>query len=147
VDQIIAASAAAGSFLAAGFYFAFAVTVMPGLARDARTGASVMREVNRWAVRPPFMVLFFGTAILCALVCAMGLATGRLLGVVGGAAYLAGVVSTALGNVRLNDALDRGNDDADAGWAAFAGPWSRLNIFRTVASAAGGILLLAHVLR
>ncbi len=146
MDQIIVAGAAAGSLLAGGFYFAFAATVMPGLAKDARTGASVMREVNRWAVRPPFMVLFFGTALLCAVACVLGLASGRLLAVAGGAAYLAGVVSTAVGNVRLNDALAR-SEDGDAGWAAFAGPWSRLNLFRTVASVVGGILLLAHILR
>lgn len=144
--MIITATGAAGCFLVAGFYFAFAATVMPALAANARTGVAVMREVNRWAVRPPFMVLFFGTAMLCAVVCVRGLLDAEPVGVGGGVAYLAGVASTVVGNVRLNNALARSTTDDGGSWSRFARPWSRLNVFRMVASAVGGALLLVHLL-
>ncbi|MFJ6001030.1 anthrone oxygenase family protein [Arthrobacter sp. NPDC092385] len=142
-DTIVGALAAAGCFLTAGFYFAFAATVMPALGHDAPTGVAVMRAVNRWAVRPPFMTLFFGTAVLCGAVLVMGARAGSLPAGGGAAAYLAGVAVTVLGNVRLNSALARAAADDGGAWAAFARPWARLNGLRAVLSLLGGALLLA----
>lgn len=151
--MIITAVAAAGCFLTAGFYFAFTATVLPALGADAPTGTVVMRSVNRWAVRPPFLVLFFGTAASCAVVCVRGILHADLPAVAGALAYLAGTATTVIGNVRLNDALARtgpgaasGQADDDRAWSEFAGPWSRLNLLRTAASAVGGALLLVHLL-
>lgn len=141
---LIIMAAAAGCLLVAGFYLAFAATVMPALLGDAHTGVPVMRSINRWAVRPPFMILFFGTAILCAVVSVQGFLNAEPAAVGGSLAYLAGVASTVAGNVRLNEQLARAGDD-DSGWSQFAGPWSRLNLFRLVASAVGGALLLVHL--
>ncbi|MDQ0735959.1 anthrone oxygenase family protein [Arthrobacter agilis] len=152
-DTISAAVAAAGSLLTAGVYFAFAAMVMPALRPDARTGVAAMRAVNRWAVRPPFMILFFGTAVLSVVVLVISLLGRELLAGVGAAGYLAGVAITVFGNVPLNDGLDRAAEaggsaraDDEAAWAAFAGPWERLNLARAVVSALGGALLLLHVL-
>ncbi|WP_104180724.1 anthrone oxygenase family protein [Arthrobacter sp. B0490] len=143
-DTIITA-AAGGCLVAAGVYFTFAVMVMPALLTDARTGAAVMRAVNRRAVRPPFMILFFGTTVLCIVVLVLGIVGRDLLAGLGAAGYLASVAITIVGNVPLNDALDRTTDD-EGSWAAFAGPWSRLNLVRAGVSALGGALLLVCVL-
>jgi uncharacterized membrane protein len=144
---IVGALAAAGCFLTAGFYFAFAVTVMPALGEDAPTGVGVMRAINRRAVRAPFMTLFFGTAALCGAVLVMGGApAGSLLAGGGAAAYLAGVAVTVLGNVRLNSALAHAVVADDGAWTAFARPWARLNGLRAVLSLLGGALLLAGLL-
>lgn len=145
LGTIITAAAAAGCFLVAGFFLAFAATVMPALAPDARTGAEVMRAVNRWAVRPPFLSLFFGTAVLCAVAGVRGVLDADLLASGGAVAYLVALAVTVLGNVPLNATLARAADDDDA-WSAFAGPWRRLNVVRALASALGGVLLLVHLL-
>ncbi|MHA7208742.1 anthrone oxygenase family protein [Arthrobacter sp. MDT1-65] len=144
-DTIITA-AAAGCLMAAGVYFAFAVMVMPALLPDARTGMAVMRAVNRRAVRPPFMILFVGTTVLCLVVLVLGIVGRDLLAGLGAAGYLASVAITIVGNVPLNDALDRATVDDDGSWAAFRGPWSRLNLVRALVSALGGVLLLGCLL-
>ncbi len=148
-ETIITAAAVVGCLVTAGVYFAFAVMVMPALAADPHAGTTVMREVNRWAVRPPFMTLFFGTSLLCTVVVVRGLLGGDLLAGLGAVGYLVGVVITVVGNVPLNNALARGSSGGShegAAWAAFAGPWSRLNLARVVVSALGGVLLLVQLL-
>ena len=55
-----------GSGLVGGFYLAFSLVVMPALRRlPGGAAASAMIAVNRAAVRAPFLVLFFGTALAC----------------------------------------------------------------------------------
>jgi uncharacterized membrane protein len=126
VVGLLAAVTGVGAAVVGGVFFAFSTFVMRGLAdtgRDAgdptssgvaaaRSGIVAMQAINRAAVRPPLMVLLFGTTLA-------GLATCILLAVVGGGhalwwglagevVYLGGVVAmTVAFHVPRNDALAR----------------------------------------
>ena len=65
-------AAGAGSAVAGGFYLAFSLVVMPALRRrPARDAIATMVSINEKALRPPFMILFFGTAAACGAVLAV----------------------------------------------------------------------------
>ena len=139
--------AGTGSAVVGGFYLAFSVVVMPALRRQlAKDAISTMVSINEKAVRPPFMILFFGTAVACtavAVVAATDPPTNSPLRVAGAAAYLAGWASTMVVNVPLNNRLDRsGGDQPDRRWHSFQGSWTRANHVRAALSMAGAVGLL-----
>lgn len=133
--ELLGTLTAVGCALVGGVFFAFSGFVMPGLAR-APDGARAMRAVNVAAVRPPLMVLLFGTAAACVAVLVVG---PEALDRVGAALYLVGTVGvTVAANVPLNDALER-----DPGtWPRYLRLWTRWNTLRTAAATAAAVLLL-----
>ncbi|GAA3666217.1 DUF1772 domain-containing protein [Arthrobacter ginkgonis] len=139
----LAAIAGVGSALVAGFYAAFTFTVMPALRRrPAQDAAATMVSINEQAVRPPFMILFFGTALACAGALAeqaVNPGTDSPLRILGSVAYLAGWFATMAINVPLNGRLARSKIE----WTEFDRSWSRANLLRAVLSAVGSIALLA----
>jgi uncharacterized membrane protein len=139
VVGVLAAVTGVGAAVVGGVFFAFSGFVMRGLAdvgqhpggagsgtrasdASARVGIAAMQAINRAAVRPPLMVLLFGTMLA-------GLATCILLAVVGGGhalwwgfagevVYVAGVVVTTVAfHVPRNDALGRLDPGAVTAWA------------------------------
>jgi len=130
-----------GAALVAGAFAVFSVLVMPALAAlPGPAGVAAMQSVNRTAVRPVFMTLLFGTALLCLVVGGLELAGSRrplvLIGVV---MYLVGVVGvTGLANVPLNDALAV----TDVPWTDYVRRWTAWNTVRTLASLASAVLLV-----
>ena len=140
--------AALGSGLVAGCFAVFTLVVMPALvALPAPAGLAAMQSVNRTAVRPVFMVLLFGTGVLCLVLAAVELPGDRRSLVLAPAAvYLAGVVGvTVLANVPLNDALatlDAGTAGAAQTWQDAAGAWTRWNTVRSLAALVSAALLL-----
>jgi uncharacterized membrane protein len=134
-----------GAVLVAGAFVVFSVMVMPALAAlpDAG-GIAAMQSVNRTAVRPVFMTLLFGTALLCLVVGGWELAGGRRAAVlVAVGLYLVGVVGvTVLANVPLNDALARADGTAVAQWTDYLRQWTAWNTVRALASLAAGALLV-----
>lgn len=146
--------AGTGSAVAAGFYLAFSAVVMPALRRQpAQDAIATMVSINEKAVRPPFMILFFGTAAACGAV-AVAAATDPLAHpptrVAGAVAYLAGWASTMVVNVPMNTSLagrgdGNGNGRADLRWRSFDQPWSRANHVRCALSIAAAVGLLAPV--
>ena len=143
--------AALGSGLVAGCFAVFTLVVMPALvALPTQAGVVAMQSVNRVAVRPVFMVLLFGTGVLCLALAAVELAGDSRLPVLAAAAvYLAGVVGvTVLANVPLNDglaALDAGTAGAAQAWQDVAGAWTRWNTVRSLAALVSAALLVAAV--
>ena len=143
--------AALGSGLVAGCFAVFSLVVMPALvALPAGAGLAAMQAVNRTAVRPVFMLLLFGTGMLCLVLAAAELAGGRgLLVPVAAAVYLAGVVGvTVLANVPINDALaalDAGTAGAARAWRDSAGAWTGWNTVRSLAALVSAGLLVAAV--
>ncbi|SCX44249.1 Uncharacterized membrane protein [Klenkia marina] len=132
--ELLGTLTAVGCALVGGVFFAFSGFVVSALAR-VPDGATAMRAVNVAAVRPPLMVLLFGTAAACVAVLVVGGALDR----VGAGAYLLGTVGvTIAGNVPLNDALERD----PATWPRYLRVWTRWNTLRTVAAAAAAVLLL-----
>ena len=156
VTTLLLGASALGTAMVAGVFFAFSTFVMSGLDRAGTAHAvPAMQGINLAAVRPPLMLLLFGTLILL-LTSAGALMVDRGWSLVTGLAitafliYGAGVVVvTASGNVPLNNRLARSLDGgaAAAAWPAYAGPWTRLNHLRTVTAAlSAGLMLVTLVL-
>ena len=112
--------------LLAGVFLAFSDFIMRSLNAASRTAAAeVMQLINRKIYRSVFMLLFMGM-VPVSLAAGAGAAAAYLFGVFG---------VTALGNVPLNNRLDRmelGGPDAQNFWPNYARPWLRYNHIRTV---------------
>jgi uncharacterized membrane protein len=138
---LVAALVAAG--LIAGLFYAYACSVMPGLARgDDRTFVEGMRGINVAIVNPVFLVTFLGAPLLAGV----AVFAGPRPWVIAGFGFLvAMVVITAVVHIPLNNALENGDDYA-ALRAAFETVWVRWNIVRALVSTAGFGCLVAAVL-
>ena len=138
-----------GSGLNGGIYFTFSTFTMAALRRlPASQGVAAMQAVNIEAVRPAFMSLFFGTALVsgvAAVAALLDLSDPATPFVVAGAAsYLASIVSTAAYNVPLNDRLAAVDPESDEGqqlWAMYQRRWTRGNHLRVVACSLAVVLL------
>ncbi|WP_395572575.1 DUF1772 domain-containing protein [Streptomyces sp. BK79] len=140
-----------GTGLTAGAFCAFSTFVMRGLASlPPAQGVAAMNAVNTAAVRPAFMLVFLGTAVLAAVIAVVtfvlwpeGAAVELLLG---SALYLFGSFGvTAAANVPRNTALLRlepGTAEAAGRWPAYVREWTAWNHVRTVASAAAALAYL-----
>ncbi len=142
------------TMLAAGLFYAYAVSVNPGLGRlpDAMY-LSAMQSINRAILNPLFFASFLGAALL--LPAAAWLSYSRdqvrfwwLLAVA--VIYIVGVFGvTIAGNVPLNNTLDTLKIDGAtpeqlSSWrAAFEKPWNALHTVRTIASVAAAAVLAA----
>lgn len=144
------------SGLVAGFLFAFAVVVMPGIARlsdGAFIRAFQVMDGVIQASQPLFVLMWLGSII--GIVASLGLGIRELSGpallLLGLAAVLfLGAVQapTFLVNIPLNNglqAVDVAAMDAAAlsvARAEFENVWNRWNVFRTVASVLTTVLLM-----
>ena len=137
MDAWPALAAGIGSAALGGFYPAFSLVVLPGLRhRPAAEASATMTAVNRAALRAPFLLLFFGTALLGTIVLGTGLATSPASPrVPGAAALLAGWALTMAVNVPLNGRLAR----SALAWPAYARPWTRANHARAALSVLGAV--------
>jgi uncharacterized membrane protein len=145
-------SAAVGAAGNGGVFFAFSAFVMPALARlHTSQGIAAMQSINITAVRPPLMVLMFGTAVLMfafGVHAATGLETkaSRLV-LVGALVYLVGVVGTTIAfNVPKNDELAAIDPNAISSidvWRSYLGAWTVANHVRTVAGFASAVMIIA----
>lgn len=118
--ELLSTRTALGCTLVAGVFAAFSGFVIAafGQLSDAE-GAAAMRSVNVTAVRPPLMVLLFGTAAACVAVLLTGPSVPQVAGV---ALYLTGTVGMAIAaNVPLNDRLARDPST----WPAYRRSWTR----------------------
>lgn len=131
-----------GTGLIAGVFYAYAISVMPALARtDDRTLITVMQKVNVVIINPWFMTGFLGTVAFTALAAALHLGpeqrtTLLWLGIALALNVIAFGVTVAL-NVPLNEALDAAGDpaaitDTAAVRASYEAAWVRWNILRAV---------------
>jgi uncharacterized membrane protein len=154
--SMVLAILAAG--LLAGLFYAFSVSVMPGLARtDDRTFVHAMQQINLAIINPWFFLSFFGTPLLIALAWVLHLGSGRS-GVLFwiSLAFLAALgtlVITMVLNVPLNNALDAAGRNPDQITdlstlrESFEGTWVRWNNIRTLTSTAAlGFLVWALML-
>ena len=132
--------------LAAGLFFAFSVSVMPGLRQvDDGTFASTMNAINRAILNPVFGVVFVGALLAPAAAAVLAFGAGEptrgWVIVASGVVYLVGVLFvTGAVNVPLNDALAKNSDRA-----AFESRWVRFNAVRTVANVVAFALALVAI--
>jgi uncharacterized membrane protein len=137
-----------GAGLVTGLLFAFSNFVMRALADLPNdTGMLAMQRVNERILNPVFLVLFFGTTILCALVAFKSAqqlgAPDSLYLFIGSLLYVIGPFGvTVLFNVPLNNQLAEADcPDADKAWPAYQVQWQRWNHVRTYIGVASVLLL------
>ncbi len=133
-------TAALGSRLMAGVFFAFSAFVMDGLARlPAVSGLTAMQSINRAASSPPILTALFGTTLVCIGLSVWAVADGQGVGSVGWVAsgsglYLIGALEvTAARNVPMNEALakiDPDRPEAAARWRNYLSRWTAWNHVR-----------------
>jgi len=148
---LVAALVAAG--LIAGLFYAYTVSVMPGLARaDDHTFVTAMREINVAILNGWFILSFLGAPLLAVGAVVLHFTSGARGGlpwlIAGAVLLVAMLVITGAVNVPMNNALADGSTDFAALRAKFEQPWVVWNTVRTVASVAGfGCLVGAVVTR
>lgn len=137
-----------GTGLVAGVFCGFSTFVMRALATlPPAQGVAAMNAINGTAVMPAFMIVFVGSAVLCAVI---GVVTfvlwpdsGTVELLVGSALYLFGCFGvTMVANVPRNETLGRlepGTSEAAAYWPAYVREWTFWNHVRTVASAGAAV--------
>ncbi|MDO3651103.1 anthrone oxygenase family protein [Nocardia mangyaensis] len=141
--------------LTAGVFYAYAISVMPALARTGdRTLIDVMQKVNTVIINPWFMIGFLGTVGFTALAAVLHLGSGHRvtliwLGIALALNVIAFGVTIAL-NVPLNEALDAAGDpaaiaDTAAVRADYEAGWVRWNVLRAVLHAAAFLVLCGAV--
>src|SRR5829696_1799035 len=143
------------SALSAGFFYAYSISVMSGLAAaDPSSAIRAMQGINAVIRTPVFAFAFFGS-LLFPLAVALAAWIGRarqvaVLASVSAALYGLGVFAvTFLVNVPLNEALASANPTSDTAaslWANYYGPWTAWNHVRAVcACLAFGLFAAAAV--
>ncbi|NUQ98187.1 MAG: DUF1772 domain-containing protein [Streptomyces sp.] len=137
-----------GTGLVAGVFCGFSTFVMRGLAAlPPAQGVAAMNAINATAVLPAFMLVFVGSAVLCAVLAVVTFVLwpddGRAELLVGSALYLFGSFGvTMVANVPRNDTLaklDPGTPEAAAYWPTYIREWTFWNHVRMVASAGSAV--------
>ncbi|MER5384085.1 anthrone oxygenase family protein [Streptomyces sp. NPDC002688] len=137
-----------GCGLVAGVFCGFSTFVMRALAQlPPAQGVAAMNAINVAAVRPPFMLVFMGSAVLCAVLAVVTFVLlpneGTVELLLGSALYLFGSFGvTIAANVPRNDALlklESGTPEAAVYWPTYVREWTMWNHVRTVASAAAAV--------
>ncbi|MER6015533.1 DUF1772 domain-containing protein [Streptomyces bluensis] len=140
-----------GTGLVAGVFCGFSTFVMRGIAAlPPAQGVAAMQAINVAALRPAFMLLFVGAAVVCAVLAVVTFVLwpdeGTVELLLGSVLYLFGCFGvTAVANVPRNDTLaklDAGTPEAVAYWPTYVSEWSAWNHVRGVASAAAAISYL-----
>ncbi len=151
-SDILILIAATLSALVAGLFFAWSISIMPGLARVSDSEfVSVMQAANRAIQNPLFFTAFFGAQIIlpvCVFLFSGNTSRFWLL-LAATIAYTVGVMGvTVFGNVPMNNTLDRFDlQSANRTEIAvirknYEGRWNRFNTVRTVASTLTVILVI-----
>ncbi len=137
--------AAIGAGLMAGVYFAFSGFIMRSLDQlGAAQATDAMNAINEVILRSWFMLLFFGSTVLYAVLSAIALfdanLAGRWLLFTAGLIYVFGMfLCTAMFNVPLNNFLAEASDDDSTkveSWTLYYKQWTRWNHLRSVCSLA-----------
>lgn len=161
IVQIVSIVAAFLCTLVAGFLFAWAVVVMPGLARlPDREFLRAFQVMDRIIQdnQPVFMLVWAGSvfAVVAAAVLGFGPLdrAGRVLVVIAAVAYVLGVqLPTIAINVPLNNGLQALHTDTMDEHAlrtareGFERRWNRSNVFRTTVASLVSVLLLVVLIR
>ncbi|MGP2437744.1 anthrone oxygenase family protein [Streptomyces sp. JW3] len=141
-----------GTGLVAGVFCGFSTFVMRGLAAlPPAQGTAAMQAINVAAVTPPFMVLFVGSALLCAVLAVVTFVlwpdAGTVELLLGSGLHLVGSFGLTIAvHVPRNDALARLRPDsaeAAAYWPRYIREWTAWNHVRTAASAGAAMSYIA----
>ena len=140
--------------LMAGLFYAWSVSVTPGLAHVTDWEyIAAMQAMNRAILNPVFFAAFMGTLFLLPVSTYMHYAqplSARFWFLLSATVvYAVGVFGvTIVGNVPLNNALDAfplataSDADVTARRLSFEGPWNSLNTIRTYAAVLAIVLVI-----
>jgi uncharacterized membrane protein len=140
--------------LMAGLFYAWSVSVTPGLAHVTdREYVAAMQAMNRAILNPVFFAAFMGTLFLLPVTTyvhyAQPLSARFWFLTAATVVYVVGVFGvTAVGNVPLNNALDvfplatASDTEVAARRLSFEGPWNSLNTIRTYAAVLAIVLVI-----
>jgi uncharacterized membrane protein len=141
---------AVGAATAAGAFLTFSTFTIRGLERlPPSQGAAAMQSINRQAPTPAFMLVLFGTGVVCLL---LGVDSIRHLDeafaiqrLMASGIYLVGVVGLTIGyhvpRNNLLDSVDPASARGAAFWATYLDEWVRLNHVRTIAPLITAVML------
>jgi uncharacterized membrane protein len=138
---ILTLLAALGSGIMAGLFFAFSTFIMQAFARrPAPVGIAAMQAINETILRPIFFLVFFGMAVLGALLAILAAMSWNDVGagwrLAGGLLYLVGSIGITMRcNVPLNNQLMKVAADSAEGatfWSHYLKVWTQWNHVRTV---------------
>ncbi len=138
---VLAMLAALGTALLAGSYFAFSAFLMRALrGLSAERGIVAMQAITLAIRKRVFLIVFFGTATLCAILSVIALlhwgAPGSCYLLAGALLFLMGAFAvTMMRNVPLNSQLAAAAPDTKEArdlWNRFQASWSMWNHIRTV---------------
>jgi uncharacterized membrane protein len=155
-DSVLLGSATVVTGLMAGFFFAYACSVMVGLARtEDRTFIEAMQWINATVRNAAFGPAFFGALVLTVVAAAVAVARRRpgRMWVVAAAVLYAGAFLVTMGfSVPLNEQLAAAGPveamaDPAAVRNAYEGPWVAWNLLRTVLNTAAVAALVAALVR
>jgi len=151
-DLVATVGAALGCGLIGGAFFAFSSFVMGALGRlTPAEGIRAMQAINVVVINPVFLAAFLGTAAVCVVLAGISIRSwsepGSALRLAACLLYLVGTIGVTFAcNVPRNDALATLSPDATdaaAAWARYLADWTAWNHVRTLAAAAGSVLLIA----
>jgi uncharacterized membrane protein len=142
------------SALMAGFFYAYSISVMPGLTKagDPLIATRAMQGINAAVGTPIFAFAFFGALAFPLLAAATALAAYpwqvAALTLAGALAYGLGAFAVTFAfNIPLNNTLasatPKAAEDAAQVWRSYVGPWLAWNHLRTVSSILALVLLTA----
>lgn len=132
--------------LSSGLFYAWAVSVIPGTKRISDMAyIETMQSINRAILNPWFLLIFLGPLLFSGLAAYQKFQIGETewfaLILISGIIYLVGTIGvTALGNVPLNDALDKVVLQAQDSTSlheirvTYETKWNRLHLIRTIFS-------------
>lgn len=148
-------SAALGSAVIGGIFFAFSNFVMKALARlNSAEGITAMQSINETVLNKWFLGVFTGTAVISLLLAGYAVANWStppapwMLG--GSVAYVIGCwVLTIAGNVPLNNALAKTapqGSESIATWQHYLERWTSLNSQRALGSVVAALLFIVALM-
>jgi uncharacterized membrane protein len=153
--DLVLGSAAVATGLLAGFFYAYACSVMPGLhAASDRTAVEAMQNINEAVENPVFFASFMGAPALAIWALVIERRHGSPVAVRWVAAGIGlcaiGLLVTFAFNIPLNNELEKAGDPGTIANIAkvrddFETPWTIWNVVRTLA-VAGSLGCLARAL-
>ena len=138
-----------GSRMMAGLFVSFSTFIMKSLASIPQgEGMRAMQAINRFIIRPSFLIVFLGTGVLLITACFLIEYShpSFLFLVLATLAYVVTcLISTIAFNVPLNNKLDSSDSQSSEGlefWQQYLDTWTKWNHVRSLACVVSTVLLV-----
>lgn len=159
MNSIILVITTVFSGLMAGLFYAWSISVTPGLAKvDNLSYLQAFQSMNRAILNPSFFVIFFGLVIFLPMLSYSSfrdsIGNQYWYVILATIIYFIGIMGVTIGgNVPLNNALEMLQiesmtpEEMDIFRKGFESKWNRLNLIRTISSTLTFLLLVVICFR